>query len=74
MSKLDLSNSAKANLITEVNDINEDYLSCIVILSVLLAQKPELEGTVRFLIEDLCPAECDKAWFIVCNAAQAINI
>jgi len=39
----------------------------------LLGVMPFYEPAIKNLLDNLYPAECDKAWFIVLNAAQAIN-
>jgi hypothetical protein len=68
-----LSNTDVSNLIDAVNSIDEEYIHSIVTLSVLLAQKPELEDTVRELVKTQWPEKSDKTFFIIINAALTMR-
>jgi hypothetical protein len=70
---LNLSITDVSSLVDAVNGIDEEYIQNIVVLSVLLAQKPELEDAVRDLVKTHWPEKSDKMFFIIINAALTMR-
>jgi hypothetical protein len=71
--ELELEKDTAVELINKMCDVNEDYISCITICSLLLGFAPQHEQAVKNLIDRTFPSDCDKAWFIVLNAALTMR-